>query len=682
MKTVLKTLMFCVTLLNIGITTCFGQTNPNETGVLKEKDFTSFDTINANGHDAVVVYKNSSVEFEFDEEVFLMRRINVLERIKIINQKGVERANLIIPISLAGKYEETISDIEAFSYNMFDGKLVKTKLKKENIVREFNNKQFGNVKITIPAVREGTVIEYKFVKTKRGNFNIPQFNFQEEIPVLFAQYKVLLPSILRNVYVFNGDAKDFIINTQTDFVKTDYVPMGKVLIGTKKLIWAMQNIPAYKVEPYMIGSDNSNIHIEFQLFGYYVPNYIPSGEGSFTITSGQYVPLFTDWNTTVANLKKNDYFCYPQNQSIYNKEQIQAVIKDAKDINSKVEAIFTDIGNQIQEESAYYSSIFYSNDIKEISKTKKAFGSELNMILLNALKQADIEAYPAIISTRNNGTIIKDYPIVDRFNKTLVYFYTEDGKGSLIDLGSYPGVLGLLPIEDLNGEALVIKKDTILWIPIVNNMKNVSYNKIDLTFKSDFSYVADINTKVEGYKAKSMSEKAKNKGLNAALASYIVGLADESEIEKAALNDKQKLSKKTFDVNYTVSSSNYVNKVGEKVFISPVLCFGLQENIFSDDSRKYDLDLGCPFTGIAEININLPENYQIESVPKDAKLNFGENEIKFEYLISKTETSIQVLFRLKINRTIYNVSTYKTVKLMFDDIVKKLKEEIILSPKA
>ena len=67
---------------------------------------------------------------------------------------------------------------------------------------------------------------------------------------------------------------------------------------------------------------------------------------------------------------------------------------------------------------------------------------------------------------------------------------------------------------------------------------------------------------------------------------------------------------------------------------------------------------------------------------KDAKLNFGENEIKFEYLISKTETSIQVLFRLKINRTIYNVSTYKTVKLMFDDIVKKLKEEIILSPKA
>ncbi len=113
-----------------------------------------------------------------------------------------------------------------------------------------------------------------------------------------------------------------------------------------------------------------------------------------------------------------------------------------------------------------------------------------------------------------------------------------------------------------------------------------------------------------------------------------------------------------------------------------MLCFGKTDNIFSNESRIHDLDLGCSLAEIAEININIPSNYQIESVPKDAKLNFGENEIKFEYFITKTESSLQVLFRLKINRTNFDVSTYKTVKIMFDDIAKKLKEEIILSPKA
>ena len=86
-------------------------------------------------------------------------------RIKILKPQGVSQADVAIPYyapSDRDKEKDRISDLDGCSYNLENGKLVKTRLKRELVSDERLNTYHRVLKFSLPAVKVGTVIEYHY----------------------------------------------------------------------------------------------------------------------------------------------------------------------------------------------------------------------------------------------------------------------------------------------------------------------------------------------------------------------------------------------------------------------------------------------------------------------------------------------------------------------------------------
>ena len=61
-------------------------------------------------------------------------------------------------------------------------------------------------------------------------------------------------------------------------------------------------------------------------------------------------------------------------------------------------------------------SIYTENGIKSAWDKKTGSNGELNLILINLLRDAGLTVYPLLISTKDNGTANTMYPFLDQFN--------------------------------------------------------------------------------------------------------------------------------------------------------------------------------------------------------------------------------------------------------------------------
>ena len=145
---------------------------------------------------AVVLYRNRDVFYEFIDNDFRLN-YSYEGKIKILKPEGTAYADISIPYFQSTKpgsnNKETVVQIDASAYNMVDGKVERIRMKKEFIFRERLNDSYMQVKFTIPGVKVGSVIEYKYKILSDNYSEIKRWNAQEEIPVLYTSYSVAIP---------------------------------------------------------------------------------------------------------------------------------------------------------------------------------------------------------------------------------------------------------------------------------------------------------------------------------------------------------------------------------------------------------------------------------------------------------------------------------------------------------
>src|SRR5205085_17050 len=103
-------------------------------------------------------------------------------RIKILNKNGFDAANVKVPLYVDGSAEEKIDNLKASTYNVVDGKVVETKLDNNSIFKDKLSKKISLRKFTLPAIKEGSIIEYTYVIKSDFLFNLQPWYFQGEYP--------------------------------------------------------------------------------------------------------------------------------------------------------------------------------------------------------------------------------------------------------------------------------------------------------------------------------------------------------------------------------------------------------------------------------------------------------------------------------------------------------------------
>ena len=130
-------------------------------------------------------------------ELYYDQTFNVVmdchKRIKIFNDNGKDEANIRIPYHSFNR-EEFITGIQAETINLTDGKQEIIKLDKKQIFTQVIDKYTSAIVFTMPNVKPGSIIEYKYSWNCTEWGNIPTWYFQStKAPVRYSEYYTHIP---------------------------------------------------------------------------------------------------------------------------------------------------------------------------------------------------------------------------------------------------------------------------------------------------------------------------------------------------------------------------------------------------------------------------------------------------------------------------------------------------------
>lgn len=155
---------------------------------------------------AAILFKKGNTYLDYDMDGNWVAVTEVATKIKIYKKEGYEFANEQIPYYTGGKQIRLFFD-DAVTYNLVGDKVEKTKLKSDGEFTERVNEIFSVKKITMPNVKEGSVIEYKYTIRTPYLTSLNDWYFQYPIPADYVEYKIAIPQYFNYSVFMKGYLK-------------------------------------------------------------------------------------------------------------------------------------------------------------------------------------------------------------------------------------------------------------------------------------------------------------------------------------------------------------------------------------------------------------------------------------------------------------------------------------------
>ncbi len=650
-------LLFALFLSNLGFT----QEISRKYGDVGIPDFTqSFEKIDSTS-EAFVLYKKGTVDFTYNSSLGFSIVTNVHVRKRILKNTGVDEgiSKIIYRRSSTGN-DQLISNISATTYNLENGQIVAKKIDKKSIFDEQIEDNYYIKKLSLPDVKEGSVIEYSYTKTSPINlqYNPDTWNFQEEIPVLWSEFNITIPSHFIYQMILSGYLPLYISDT-----KNVSVSMGHTDFDTHGLSYhlAMRDIPAFKRESQMTISEDYLAKITFELSSVALPgqdikNYNTTWD-EFDHT------LLTDesWGKW---LKKSNYF----DDEIASFKKIADPLERAKTIHLHVASTIK--WNETQG--------LATSDVKKTYTNKAGSATDINMIMLAMMKNCNLDANPVILSTRNHGKINPHFPLIRYFNYTIGIVYIGEN-AYLLDATNAQIPFGQLPIECINGEgrevvaggSKFIKLNTKASSNTLEQVKaalDLENGQLKGTYSNSYATYASQNLRKE------INKEGQEKYLNDLKKENTTVVLTNMTLDGLdKINEPIKIS-----YNFTAEEEGINSDI---IYLNPMFGGQVKENPFKNESRIYPVDYGIKSTKSYEAEIIIPEGFELENPSKPVALSLPEGGGKFTYVISQTGNTIKVISSIKLNKDLYLPSEYPYLREFYNKIVEKHAEQIVLVKK-
>jgi hypothetical protein len=149
------------------------------------------------------------------------------------------------------------------------------------------------------------------------------------------------------------------------------------------------------------------------------------------------------------------------------------------------------------------------------------------------------------------------------------------------------------------------------------------------------------------------------------------------EVENYEVSNTTELNKPIIEI-FDFVNSNLVEKIGNKIYFSPMLFYTSTVNPFKQETRNFPLDFSYPYQDKYNFTITIPEGYEVESMPKPINIVMENNIASFKYLLASSGNQVQVSAVMEINYASIPSDYYVVLKDFFGQMVDKQKEKIVL----
>ena len=624
---------------------------------------------------AAILFEKAQNKFVYTQEKGFEIELVVRTRIKIYKKEGYDWANKEVRYYLESNLKEKVLFSEAVTYNLVDGKIEKTKLKSDGEFDEVINKYWGQKKITMPNVKEGSIIEYEYTLHSPNIGSPKDWYFQSDIPVNHSEYINCVPEY----FVFNTNVKGFIrpeikieklnksitidskerVVNRMGVTNTNYSSEDIAYVETRTTYLA-ENMPAIKEEEFVNNVRNYTTSLEQELSMTNYPNSMPK-------------TYSTDWAAVVRTIYEYEDFGPELNKTGYFEDDLKVVLTGLNTQQQKIDAILKFVKSAVKWNEYYGYSC--NDGVRKAYKDKTGNIAEINLMLTAMLRYAGLNANPVLMSTRSNG--ISFFPNRTAFNYVIAAVENGDDM-VLLDASDTFSEPDVLPFRALNWLGRLIRKDgTSAAVDLMPKKPSLEHKSLNYSINDKGEVSGKLRSQktthnamifrdeIKGFKEDVYLEKLENSN-------------NKIEINEYSLQNEKEINLPVIET-YSFVGNNLSESIGGKIYINPLLFLTRKQNPFKQENREYPVDYGFPFQDKYAVNIQIPDGYQVENLPQPMTLTMNGNVGVFRYLTKLVGNTVQVSVSNQINSSTVLSEDYAALKSYYQKMIEKQNEKIIIT---
>ncbi|WP_447640667.1 MULTISPECIES: DUF3858 domain-containing protein [Chitinophagaceae] len=621
--------------------------------------------------DAIYLYDKGNAYYEGNTQSFFSIVQERFCRIRLLHKKAFsDVATIEIPLYTPQKESVSMYDkletLEAATYNLENGKVEVVKVDKPNIFKE----QSGNwttMKFTFPNIKEGSIVEFHYKKSSPRFWDMDDWFFQGQYPRLRSEFQILMPEIFDFTLSPQGYHK---IDYDTAIVtKCHYNIMTQNGTGASNHLsvdanatdrtWGMLDVPSLKSENYISSLQNYISRFNFQLSTLRLPD--------------QPVKNYRrSWKEEAEELMKDEDFGKDLGSSNSFLNDDLKSLENADNI-AKARNIYYYVRDNYS--CSKTRGRYMTQSLKQTWKTKKGSVTDLNLLLVAALRNRGLPADPVLIGTRETLRPSEAYPFMDRFNYVLCKVYVSKDKYYLLDAADKHLGFNHLNEECYNGSGRTINTDfpgLVTLSPdsisdpnttVVNIINKQDGNGLSGSFQSNLGY----------FSSQSLRQQVTNSSQKEYFDKIQKGYSFPVTISNTGI-DSLNIYDNPVAIHYDFSFDTDKEEV---IYFNPILAVLKKDNPFKASERQFPVEMPYRTQETYILIMEVPKGYVVDDMPKSTKVSLNESDGMFQYLISKQDGMIQLIYKVDLQRATFDPEDYEALRNFFAYVVKKQNEPIV-----
>ncbi len=596
---------------------------------------------------ALILLQEGSADYGQNYELVMYRHM----RIRILKDEAInDLANIKIRF-YSGSQFEYVDDIDAITVNIDDdGKRIDFPVDKKTIFYKKLNEYWSEVSFALPQVKVGSILEYRYRRVKKSFQGLKDWSFQSAYPVVKSSFS-LKPSPNIELSYSIQKSENYPITIQRSKSAEGYV------------YFEMNNIPGMDEEPYMDTKEDYLQKINFQLTKY--------------MGIGGVQKYMNNWNEVARELHADSDYG-GQLRGIRIPDVQKLLLNEIANLPSlqKMVVIYNYIRRNYQWNG--FDSRHAGDGMKALYNSKTGTSGAINYALINLLRAAELDAYPLMVSERDNGKINTSQPFVAQFNTTYAYVKIND-KEYYLDATNKFSSPYLIPIKILNTTALLLRKQTGELIKINENKHGFDdFIYLSSQINEDGEFAGKVQSTRKDYsRIESMYQHADDS------VKYIKWLKrDWSNIELDSLVITN-LDNDTLPLKESFTFKTNAQQTGDYVIVPVNILTDFGKNPFISSKRFSDVNFGTKQRVIFNHFIKYPPNMEIDALPKKTMLITPDKTISFTREVKENPaiSFIQIMIKVEVLKSEFPVDEYPNLQEFYKKMIEMLNEPIVFKRK-